>query len=82
MDGPGRLAGGKRPSDPETKVVEPVAGGEPVAVCRAEEDRSEEPGPAAHDTVRTVSARDPSRAVRRRAAVAGVVACPNSPLRS
>ena len=40
----------KRPSDPETKVVEPVVGGEPVAVRRAKEDRSEEPGPAAHDT--------------------------------
>jgi hypothetical protein len=35
----------KRPSDPETKVVEPVVGGEPVAVRRAEEDRSDEPGP-------------------------------------
>src|SRR5262249_8472555 len=33
-----------------------------------------EPGPAAHDTARTVSALDPSRAVRRRAAVAVVVA--------
>src|SRR5262249_60460937 len=64
----------KRPSDPETKVVEPVVGGEPVAVRRAEEGRSEEPGPAAHDTARTGNAPDPSRAVRRRADVAVVVA--------
>ena len=60
-DGPGRLAhtrcdrngtgsGGKRASEPETKVVVPIVGGEPVAVRRAEEDRSDEPGPAAHDT--------------------------------
>src|SRR6266480_120981 len=34
----------KRPSDPKTKVVEPVVGGEPVAFRRAEEGRSEEPG--------------------------------------
>ena len=50
---------------PETKVVEPVVGGEPVAFRRAEEGRSEEPGPGAHDTANTVSALDPSRAVRR-----------------
>src|SRR5215469_10272598 len=64
----------KRPRDPETKVVEPVVGGEPVAVRRAEEGRGEEPGPAAHDTARTISTLDPSRAVRRCADVALVVA--------
>ena len=50
---------------PKTKVVEPVVGGEPVAFRRAEEGRSEEPGLGAHDTASTVSALDPSRAVRR-----------------
>ena len=64
----------KRPSDAETKIAEPVVCGEPVAVRRAEEDRREEPGPSAHDTVITVSALDPRRAVRRRAAVVVVVA--------
>src|SRR5205809_7076480 len=68
----------KRPSDPETKVVEPVVGGEPVAFRRAEEGRSEEPGPGAHDTARTLSAIAPSRAVRRCAAVAVVVAIVHS----
>src|SRR6185437_15500274 len=64
----------KRPSDPETKVVEPVVGGEPITVRRAKEGRSEEPRPAFHDTARTVSTLDPSRAVRRRADIALVVA--------
>src|SRR5205823_3183375 len=64
----------KRPSDPETKVSEPVVGAEPVAARRAQEGRSEEIGPGAHDTVRTVSALDPGRAVDRRADVGGVVA--------
>src|SRR6476469_2530739 len=64
----------KRPSDPETKVPEPVVGGEPVTARRAEESRSEEKRPAAHNTVITVTAFDPSRAVRRRAAGGVVVA--------
>src|SRR5215472_2660783 len=64
----------KRACDPETKVVEPVVGAEPVTVRRAEEDGSDLPRPAAHDTARTVGALDPGRAVHRCAAVAVVVA--------
>src|SRR5579883_1657587 len=41
----------KRPSNPETKVSEPVVGGEPIAARRTEEGGGEQKRPSAHDAV-------------------------------
>src|SRR6516225_5314943 len=67
MNSPGRLAharrdrdragsGGKRPRDPEAKKVDPLDGGVPAAVRRAEVVWSDVPGTAADDAGVTVAA--------------------------
>ena len=54
---------GKRPGDPEAKVIAPAVAGVPAAVGRAEVLRSADPGAATDDTDSFVPTFQPGAAI-------------------